>query len=92
MYTLEDINAMTETEAKAVVTTLATKLCGSDRFKTDLAKRIGYDRQGVNGWFFEGNRPPALAIMYLEAELSRLEAENLLNGLARNLGQLAKFA
>ena len=59
--TAQQIDEMTGPEAQALAERLAVQLCGSDRFKTDLATRLGYSRPAVNGWFAEGGRPPAIA-------------------------------
>ena len=89
--TAQQIEAMDGPEAQALAERLAVQLCGSDRFKTDLAPRLGYSRSAVNFWFADGGRPPAIVIMYLLAEMQRAEAVNLLERLNQSLDDLRLY-
>ena len=89
--TAQQIDEMTGPEAQALAERLAVQLCGSDRFKTDLATRLGYSRPAVNGWFAEGGRPPAIVIMYMLAEMRRADAVTLLEPLNGALDDLRLY-
>ena len=89
--TAQQIDEMTGPEAQALAERLAVQLCGSDRFKTDLATRLGYSRPAVNGWFAEGGRPPAIVIMYMLAEIQRADAADMLATLNSALDELRLY-
>tara|TARA_R110000796_G_scaffold9452_7_gene32205 strand:+ start:2241 stop:2534 length:294 start_codon:yes stop_codon:yes gene_type:complete len=89
--TAQQIDEMSGPEAQTLAESLAVQLCGSDRFKTDLATRLGYSRPAVNGWFAEGGRPPAIVIMYLLAEMRRSDAVGLLEKLNDTLDELRLY-
>lgn len=91
MNSPEQIERMTSPEAQDHAERLAVQLCGTDRFKTDLAERLGYTRPAVNGWFAEGGRPPTVVVLYLEAELRRMKAERALTGLKRALDTISTY-
>lgn len=90
-HTAQTLEEMTGPEAQALAERLAVQLCGSDRFKTDLATRLGYSRPAVNGWFAEGGRPPAIVIMYMLAEMQRADAVALLETLNGALDDLRLY-
>ncbi len=92
MHNPEQIETMTDPEAQALAELLAIQLCGSDRFKTDLAERLGCTRPAVNRWFADGGRPPMLVIMYLESELARLDAIGTLQLLHHTLDGLRAYS
>lgn len=79
--TITQIDAMTGPEAQDLAAKLATEICGTDRFKTDLAARIGVTRPAVNSWFAKDGRPPALVILYLGAELERRALAQIIQGI-----------
>lgn len=89
--TAQQIEAMDGPEAQTLAERLAVQLCGSDRFKTELATRLGYSRPAVNAWFADGGKPPAIVIMYLLAEMKRAEAVNLLENLNQSLDDLRLY-
>lgn len=88
----EQIEAMAGPEAQELAASLAVQLCGSDRFKTDLATRLGYTRAAVNSWFAQGGKPPTIVILYLEAEIARLDAFGTLQMLNHTLDGLKNYA
>lgn len=81
MHNSLEIEAMSSAKAQDLAARLAVQLCGTDAFKTELAARLGYTRAAVNRWFSEGNRPPTIVILYLEAELDRREGHRVLKDL-----------
>lgn len=88
MHTAESIKVMNDTTARKIAEGMAIELTGTERFKTDLADAIGMSRITVNGWFSDTGRPPVLAILYLQAELARREAQDKLDGLRDALQRL----
>lgn len=88
----EQIEAMSGPEVQDLAARLAVQLCETDSFKTELATRLGYTRAAVNRWFSEGNRPPTVVMLYLEAELKRKAAEMVLEGLNKSLDAIRHYA
>lgn len=86
-----NIEAMTNQEAQEAAETLAIQLCGSDRFKTDLALKLGASRPAVNSWFADGARPPTLVIMYLSAELERKALADTMKGLGQIMSVIDNY-
>lgn len=82
---------MSGPEVQDLAARLAVQLCGTDAFKTELAARLGYTRAAVNRWFSEGNRPPNIVILYLEAERARADAVDLLETLNGALDDLRLY-
>tara|TARA_R110000851_G_scaffold22626_11_gene67018 strand:+ start:1027 stop:1308 length:282 start_codon:yes stop_codon:yes gene_type:complete len=91
-YTAKQLEALTDTEAQAAATALAIQLCGSDRFKTDLAERLGYSRPAVNAWFAEGGRPPTIVLMYLRSEIERDALAKAMKGFSQLLRVVDQYA
>lgn len=81
MYTANDIKAMNNTTARKVAEGMAIELTGTERFKVDLAERVGVTRDAVNKWFSSTGRPPAIVILYMQAELARRDAQGKLDNL-----------
>lgn len=79
---------MSDAVARKVARDMATDLMGTERFQTDLAEHLGQHRVTVAGWFSDGGRPPVLAILYMQAELARREAQDKLDGLRDALQRL----
>lgn len=88
----EYIETMSGPEVQELAARLAVQLCETDAFKTDLAARLGCTRAAVNRWFSEGNRPPTIVLLYLEAELRRKAAEMVLEGLNKSLDAIRHYA
>tara|TARA_R110002072_G_scaffold49433_4_gene134355 strand:+ start:10306 stop:10584 length:279 start_codon:yes stop_codon:yes gene_type:complete len=92
MDTLKDIEAMDDQQAQTACEAMAMDICGTDRFKTDLAERIGYTRAAVNSWFAEGGRPPTIVLMYLRAEIERDELARAMKGFSQLLRVVDQYA
>ena len=88
MHTAESIKAMNNATARKICEAMATDLMGTDRFQTALSDHIGSNRVTVAKWFSEDGRPPVLAILYLQAEIERREAQGKLDGLRTALERL----
>lgn len=79
---------MSDAAARKVARGMATDLMGAERFQTALAEHLGANRVTVAGWFSDDGRPPVLAILYMQAELARREAQDKLDGLRDALQRL----
>ena len=69
MHTPEAITGLSDEQARNLLADLARNHYGHDRWKTQLGADTGYTREAVMNWHREGNRPPALVIMWLEVTL-----------------------
>lgn len=89
--TAQQIEEMPAPKLQHLAELLAVQLCGSDRFKTDLATRLGYTRPAVNSWFAEGGRPPTIVMLYMMEEIRRGAAVGLLKHLNVVLDDLREY-
>lgn len=76
--TAAEIKALSDDDARAMLAEIATKLCGSDRWVTDLAGMLGVDRRTVQAWKGGEVRPTDLALVAMQA----LERADRLQGFA----------
>ena len=90
--TAGEINALSDQEAGDLLTDLATKLCGSDRWATDLATQLGVTRQTVQLWKGGVRRPPDLALVALAAMNDRNTLRAALDNLASAIGAVTQLS
>jgi hypothetical protein len=91
MHTANSIKAMGSEAVQKIAQRMAIELMGGGRFKTLLAEHLGFERMTIHNWFCEGGRPPVLAVLYMQAEIERIAARNVLDLLASSLERVRNF-
>lgn len=61
--TADQINQLSDQEARDLFARAAAQLCGTDRWVTDLAAQLGVERRTVQMWKGGDRRVPTLAVV-----------------------------
>lgn len=82
---------MTPEAAQDALSAIATDLYGHSRWKTDLAALLDVTREGVQGWFRAGKKPPYWTFLAIGGMLKNRTLENKLKALGKAARILAEY-
>jgi len=88
-YTAESIGAMTDADAKSVLDALAQAFFTKTSWAGAMAAYIEMTPRAVRLWMEPGKRPPAWAILLIQAEAEAVKHLETLEKLADVVGAVA---